>query len=150
MAARQDDEHLIEHNYDGIQEYDNPLPRWWVYLFDATIVFSILYALNVPGIGIGKGRIADYEADVAAFAFPPAERKRSRPSSWRWPPSPRRSGERRVRATAPPAIVPTAGNDRTQHADDAWIRRALATSTPRCRGVLAKGCRLGRCSSPTR
>lgn len=73
MAAKQDEQHLIEHNYDGIQEYDNPLPRWWVYLFYATIVFSILYALNVPGIGIGKGRIADYEADVAAFraAHPP-------------------------------------------------------------------------------
>ncbi len=67
MAAPQDDSHLIEHNYDGIQEYDNPLPRWWVYLFYATIVFSVLYLLNVPGIGIGKGRIADLNADVAAF-----------------------------------------------------------------------------------
>ena len=46
-------------------EYDN-LPRWWVITFWATIVFSILYALNVPGVGNGKGRIADYEADVAA------------------------------------------------------------------------------------
>lgn len=67
MPAPQDDSNLIEHNYDGIQEFDNPLPRWWVYLFYATIVFSILYLLNVPGIGIGKGRIAQYEADVAAF-----------------------------------------------------------------------------------
>lgn len=67
MPAPHDDSNLIEHNYDGIQEYDNPLPRWWVYLFYATIVFSVLYLLNVPGIGIGKGRIADYEADVAAF-----------------------------------------------------------------------------------
>lgn len=67
MAAPQNDSHLIEHNYDGIQEYDNPLPRWWVYLFYATIVFSILYLLNVPGVGIGKGRIANYEADMAAW-----------------------------------------------------------------------------------
>jgi cytochrome c oxidase cbb3-type subunit III len=67
MATPQNDSHLIEHNYDGIQEYDNPLPRWWVYLFYATIVFSVLYLLNVPGIGIGKGRIANYEADVAAW-----------------------------------------------------------------------------------
>ncbi len=67
MPAPHDDSNLIEHNYDGIQEYDNPLPRWWVYLFYATIVFSVLYLLNVPGIGVGKGRIADYEADVAAF-----------------------------------------------------------------------------------
>lgn len=67
MPAQQDDSNLIEHNYDGIQEFDNPLPRWWVYLFYATIVFSVLYLLNVPGVGIGKGRIAAYEADVAAF-----------------------------------------------------------------------------------
>jgi cytochrome c oxidase cbb3-type subunit 3 len=57
---------LLDHSYDGIQEYDNPMPRWWVITFWATIVFSVLYALNVPGIGSGKGRIADYEADVAA------------------------------------------------------------------------------------
>ena len=67
MTAPQKDSHLIEHNYDGIQEYDNPLPRWWVYLFYATIVFAILYYLNVPGIGVGKGRMANYEEDVAAW-----------------------------------------------------------------------------------
>jgi cytochrome c oxidase cbb3-type subunit III len=67
MAAPKNDSNLIEHNYDGIQEYDNPLPRWWVLLFYATIIFSILYYVNVPGIGIGKGRIATYEADVAAW-----------------------------------------------------------------------------------
>lgn len=67
MAAPQNDQNLIEHNYDGIQEYDNPLPRWWVYLFYATIIYSVLYLLNVPGIGIGKGRLSDYESDVAAW-----------------------------------------------------------------------------------
>lgn len=67
MAAPQNDKNLIEHNYDGIQEYDNPLPRWWVYLFYATIVFSVLYYFNIAGLGIGKGRIANYEADVAAW-----------------------------------------------------------------------------------
>lgn len=34
---------LLDHNYDGIQELDNPLPRWWVWLFYATIVFSVVY-----------------------------------------------------------------------------------------------------------
>jgi cytochrome c oxidase cbb3-type subunit 3 len=67
MAAPENDSHLIEHSYDGIQEYDNPLPRWWVYLFYATIVFAVLYYANVPGIGVGDGRIASYNADVAAW-----------------------------------------------------------------------------------
>jgi len=31
------------HSYDGIQEYDNPLPGWWKWLFLATFIFSIFY-----------------------------------------------------------------------------------------------------------
>ena len=60
-----DEDRLLDHSYDGIQEYDNPMPRWWVITFWATIVFAILYLLNVPGIGNGAGRIADYESDMA-------------------------------------------------------------------------------------
>lgn len=33
----------IAHEYDGIQEYDNPTPLWWHLIFIATIFFSILY-----------------------------------------------------------------------------------------------------------
>ncbi|MBL8878956.1 MAG: c-type cytochrome [Phycisphaerales bacterium] len=36
---------LLDHNYDGIQEYDNPTPGWWWMLFHATVVFSIVYFL---------------------------------------------------------------------------------------------------------
>ena len=34
---------LTSHNYDGIQEYDNDLPKWWVYLFYLTILYSVGY-----------------------------------------------------------------------------------------------------------
>ena len=64
MADMNDDK-LLDHSYDGIQEYDNPMPRWWVITFWATIIFSILYLLDVPGIGIGDGRVAEYQAEVA-------------------------------------------------------------------------------------
>lgn len=57
---------LTDHSYDGIQEYDNPMPRWWLWIFWATILFSVVYFLNVPGIGTGAGRIANYERDMAA------------------------------------------------------------------------------------
>jgi cytochrome c oxidase cbb3-type subunit 3 len=60
------DDRLLDHEYDGIHEYDNPLPRWWLYIFYATIAWAALYALNVPGIGNGKGRIANYARDLAA------------------------------------------------------------------------------------
>ena len=69
MADDKGQDRLLDHNYDGIQEYDNPLPKWWVYLFWATIVFAVLYWFNVPGFGIGKGRIADYVADSSAAAI---------------------------------------------------------------------------------
>ncbi|HET9064205.1 MAG TPA: cbb3-type cytochrome c oxidase N-terminal domain-containing protein [Gemmatimonadales bacterium] len=59
---------LIEHEYDGIQEYDNPMPRWWVTMFWLTILFAVLYPFNIGPIGSGKGWIGEYEADVAAAA----------------------------------------------------------------------------------
>ena len=33
------------HSYDGIQDYDNPLPGWWKWLFVGTFVFSIFYGM---------------------------------------------------------------------------------------------------------
>jgi cytochrome c oxidase cbb3-type subunit 3 len=67
MAEQQDDR-LLDHSYDGIQEYDNPLPRWWVWIFWATIIWApIYYFLPVP-FGEGPGMVALYEADVAKAA----------------------------------------------------------------------------------
>jgi len=34
---------LTDHAYDGIQEYDNPMPGWWVWLFILTIIFAFPY-----------------------------------------------------------------------------------------------------------
>jgi cytochrome c oxidase cbb3-type subunit 3 len=59
------DDRLLGHEYDGIQEYDNPMPRWWILIFWATIVFAVLYWLNLPGIGSGRGRLAAYEQEMA-------------------------------------------------------------------------------------
>ncbi|WP_237054719.1 cytochrome-c oxidase, cbb3-type subunit III [Microbulbifer sediminum] len=43
------------HVYDGIEEYDNPLPRWWFLMFVGTLVFSALYLVVYPGMGNFKG-----------------------------------------------------------------------------------------------
>ncbi len=36
------------HEWDGIREYNNPLPRWWVWCFIATIIFAIGYCIYYP------------------------------------------------------------------------------------------------------
>lgn len=64
--SEQSEEKLLEHSYDGIQEYDNPMPRWWVWVFWATFVFSIAYYFLPAPFGEGPGMIAKYEAEVAA------------------------------------------------------------------------------------
>jgi cytochrome c oxidase cbb3-type subunit 3 len=65
MSDEPKGDRLLEHEYDGIQEYDNPMPRWWIWIFWATIVFAALYWLNLPGIGSGKGRLAAYEQEMS-------------------------------------------------------------------------------------
>ena len=74
-AGRKPTAKVLEHSYDGIQEYDNPMPRWWLLTFAGTIIFCVIYLFNVGPIGNGKGQIADYEAELKAFAIahPPTE-----------------------------------------------------------------------------
>ncbi len=42
------------HSYDGIEEYDNPLPKWWFMLFVGTLVFAVGYLALYPGLGTWK------------------------------------------------------------------------------------------------
>lgn len=43
------------HVYDGIEEYDNPLPRWWFQMFVGSLIFAIGYLIYYPGLGSFKG-----------------------------------------------------------------------------------------------
>lgn len=36
------------HEWDGIQEFDNPMPKWWLYTFYACIIWGIGYAIAMP------------------------------------------------------------------------------------------------------
>lgn len=59
------------HEWDGLTEYNNPMPRWWLGLFYITIAFALGYLLLYPGLGNFKGllgwsQISAYEAEVHA------------------------------------------------------------------------------------
>ena len=54
-------EETVGHSYDGIEEYDNPLPRWWFLLFVGTVVFALGYLALYPGLGNWKGLLPGYE-----------------------------------------------------------------------------------------
>ena len=43
------------HKWDGLEELNNPLPRWWLWLFYATIIFTMIYFVLYPGLGNFKG-----------------------------------------------------------------------------------------------
>jgi len=71
------------HTWDGdLREYNNPLPKWWLWLFYLTVVFGLLYLVLYPGLGTLKGikgwsqasqweqENAAAEAKVAAYLAP--------------------------------------------------------------------------------
>jgi cytochrome c oxidase cbb3-type subunit 3 len=59
------------HSWDGIEEFDNPMPRWWVWVFYLTIAFAIGYTIAYPAWPLLKGATPGLlghstRADVAA------------------------------------------------------------------------------------
>ena len=65
------------HSWDGIEEYDNPLPRWWLWTFYATILWAFAYMIAYPSIPlltratqglIGTTNRERVEQDIRRFA----------------------------------------------------------------------------------
>lgn len=59
------------HVWDGdLREMNNPLPRWWVWLFVITVIFALVYLALYPGLGSSAGKFGwsqagQYDAEVA-------------------------------------------------------------------------------------
>jgi cytochrome c oxidase cbb3-type subunit 3 len=71
-----DDPATTGHEWDGIQEFDNPLPRWWLWTFIASIIVAIAIMVLYPALptfnGPTKGLLgyssrADVAADIQRF-----------------------------------------------------------------------------------
>jgi cytochrome c oxidase cbb3-type subunit 3 len=56
---------LTDHSYDGIQEYDNPLPGWWKFLFWVSIVFAPIYYVYIHAGVDGRSIHDQYNAHMA-------------------------------------------------------------------------------------
>lgn len=57
-------------SYDGIQEYDNDLPRWWVWLFYLTGVYALVYVVGVYGFGISIPPVPHEPSGVIVASAP--------------------------------------------------------------------------------
>lgn len=62
---KHEDEKLLDHNYDGIQEFDNPLPRWWLATFYGAIVYAVLYLGYYHLGGPGKDPRVDLAQELS-------------------------------------------------------------------------------------
>ncbi len=55
-----------KHSYDGIEEYDNPLPNWWLVTLFATIIFAFIYYVHYT-FGGGMTQAQELEQDLKAL-----------------------------------------------------------------------------------
>ena len=58
---------LLDHNYDGIEELDNPLPKWWQIIFYGTVIFSFAYVAYYE-FGSGPSLQDELNRDMAKWA----------------------------------------------------------------------------------
>ena len=65
--ASSEDRYLMSHSYDGIREFDNPLPGWWSAVFLATIVFAAAYGVYYHIADRGPTPAQRYEASLADY-----------------------------------------------------------------------------------
>lgn len=65
-----DSDNTTGHVWDeDLRELNNPMPRWWIWMFVITLVFGLLYLLAYPGLGAYAGKmqwsqVGAYEAEV--------------------------------------------------------------------------------------
>lgn len=71
MHSSDEDDDSTGHTWDlDLKEYNHPLPRWWLYTFYLSIIFSVVYLLLYPGLGnfpglLGWTQEGQYETEVA-------------------------------------------------------------------------------------
>lgn len=68
------DDEVVGHKWDGdLEEWNNPAPKWWLYLYFITIAWAVGYLVAFPGLGSYEGMLGwsqegQYEAEMQAAA----------------------------------------------------------------------------------
>jgi len=66
---------LTGHSWDGLQEINNPLPRWWLWMFYLTMIFGVIYLVLYPGLGTFKGVLGWTQENAHAAEMQKADEK---------------------------------------------------------------------------
>ncbi|NVO31938.1 cbb3-type cytochrome c oxidase N-terminal domain-containing protein [Hymenobacter lapidiphilus] len=69
LVVGRDKDELMNHDYDGITEFDNDLPPWWKYGFYFTIVFAVAYMVFYHVTYTGDLQAAEYETEMQQAAL---------------------------------------------------------------------------------
>lgn len=72
---------VLDHEYDGIREYDNPLPRWWVWMWAGSFFFSVGYFFHYHVSHNGTSVADGYLQDMAEARELEAKQSLSEPVS---------------------------------------------------------------------
>jgi cytochrome c oxidase cbb3-type subunit 3 len=76
LHVEPDEKHLLlDHNYDGIQELNHPLPSWWNFIFYAAIIYSVGYFIYYQVMG-GPSLRQEFDKDYANLVLVQAEYKK--------------------------------------------------------------------------
>lgn len=109
LVGEADDRVIAGHKYDGIREYDNPMPGWWTGIFLLCIAFAPLYVLGVHAfdwIDTYEDDLAEAQADLEQI--------------------------REVYASTGPAFKTDAGALADYAADPAFVEAGMVTYTAIC------------------
>jgi cytochrome c oxidase cbb3-type subunit 3 len=55
---------VMEHEFDGITELNNPTPRWFMVLFFSSILFAVVYLFNYEVFGFGQNQEQEYKSEL--------------------------------------------------------------------------------------
>lgn len=77
-SIENEDEILLDHDYDGIKELDNNLPPWWVYLFYGCVIFAIVYLVRFEIMGADNQEM-ELQKELAQAEIEIAEYKKTAP-----------------------------------------------------------------------